>query len=78
MNINDILLYKEALSACGWSVIKTDELAELRAALDGAREVIEPLASEMGFVVSENNTRTEVCLHYDAAAWLEKYAPKKK
>ena len=30
MSLNDIQLYKEALSACGWSIIKTDELAELR------------------------------------------------
>ena len=31
MNVHDILLYKEALSACGFTVIKTDKLEQLRA-----------------------------------------------
>ena len=32
----DLLLYKEALSACGWSTIKTEELEKLRADLEEA------------------------------------------
>jgi len=46
----DLLLYKEALSACGWSTIKTEDLEKLRADLEEAREVIEAIDANLDYL----------------------------